>query len=391
MSELQKRTINDYTSEQILTGNENLLIDMGDTYKKTTIKNVSSFNDQIILKNGGLTSEDINKFVVCYTDNTALTNFINDGGDFDDFDGILNEARLPELESFEGQSGLYRIEINTEYLNLYNQNDQILFASIDSYGNEESIYDSFDLRLRSFNFRLDDPYFTDLINTEGFEYELLDTDRYIPSNSTSYTLMLNYYFLNGIPNGSYDGSSNLTSFVGEEFVSLIEFSIVDGFFEIEVPITVDYYYFQGNDRYLSDEDRYVKFIDDITIKRLIRSLGPKLRRKIFGILSEINDDGTVKILSLPNSYEAIPFNSFGSDDYIVNLIINTNDEDDEWWGSSYIPFVGGLLYNVDYVCDEFNYYSNDSLLLSTTQRYTPITTNKITNPILFVKEDYGDD
>lgn len=392
MNGVQKKTIGEYTTKQILDGSENLLIDVGGSYMKTTVNEVSLFNDSIVLKNGGLSIDDIDKFVVCYSDNVGLANFINSGGTFDEFNGILNEARLPELESFAGQAGLFRIQFNTEYLNLYSQNDQILFASINYYDGSQWVFDSFDLRLRSFNFRLDDPYFTDLINTEDFEYTLLDTDRYVPLNSYSYILMFNYYFLNGIPNNSYNGTSNLTSFVGQEFVNAINFSITNEFFEIEVPTFVDYYYLQGNDRYLFNEDRYVKFFDNITIDRLIRALGPKLRRKILGVLNKINDDGTVKILPLPNSYVTTPFNSFGSNEYIVNLNVSTVDEDsDVWWSSSYVPFIGGLLYNVDYVCDEFGYYSDDALLLSTTQRYVPITTNKITNPIIFVKEDYGDD
>jgi hypothetical protein len=390
MSEFLKKTINDYDTKDILDGNENILIDDNGVYKKTSIKNTSTFDNQIILKNGGLTVDDINKFVVCYTDNEHLKEFIDNGGNFDDFTGPLNEVRLPELESFTGQTGIFNIKINTQYIDLYDQNSQILFASIDVYDNDEWLYDSFDMRLRNFNFRLDDPFFEDLINTDNFNYEVFDTDIFRPSDDFSYVLMLNYYFLNGFPSSGYNGTSNLTSFVGEIFRSYVQTSIVDDILEIKVPTNVSFYYFQGNDRYLSEEDIFVKFIEDITIQRLIGVLGPKLRRKIIGVLTEIYDNGTVKVISLPDTYETIPFNSFDPD-YIVNLNIYTSDDNQQRWSEGYVPFVGGLMYNLGYVTSEYGYYSNDELLLSTVQRYIPITTNKITNPIIFIKDDYGDD
>jgi hypothetical protein len=387
-----KKTINDYNTKDILDGNEYLLIDDNGTYKKTSIKNTSSFINQIILKNGNITPQDINKFVVCYTDNESLKSFLDGGGDFNDYTGPLNEVRLPELESFSGQSGLYDIIFNTEYLNLYQQNDQILFVSTDFYINDEWQYESFDMRLRNFNFKLDDPFFESVISFPGFNYELLNDDIYKPADNFSYSLLMVHYHSNGYPSSDYDGSSFLISFSNSSLFRANVLMFIDGgIIKMLVPQTViSYFYFQGNDRFLSG-DTYVRFIETITNQRLIRPLGPKLRRKIIGIVDGIYENDMVKVISLPETYQTIPYNSFGSSDYIVNLNINTTDETGRWWSSAFIPFIGGLLYSVEYVTDEYGYYSNDELLLSTTQRYIPITTNKISNPIIFVKDDYGDD
>jgi len=392
MSEFLKKTINDYDTKNILDGNESVLIEDNGVYKKTSSYNVSSFQNQIILKNGGITSNDINKFVVCYTDNDQLKSFIEGGGDFDDFTGPLNEVRLPELESFSGQTGLYDILFNTQYLDLYSQNDQILFVSIDVYIDDEWIYESFDLRLRNFNFKLDDPFFESVISFPGFNYELVGDDIYKPSDSFSYSLLFVHYHYNGYPTSNYDGSSFLTSFANTtQFRVNVEMNFDGTSIRMSVPQDVVYYFFfQGNDRYLESEETHVRFIERVDIQRLIRPLGPKLRRKIIGIVKEILDNDLVKVISLPETIETIPFNSFDPN-YIVNLNIYTLDEDQQRWSDGYVPFVGGLMYNLGYVTSEYGYYSNDELLLSTVQRYIPITTNKITNPIIFIKDDYGDD
>jgi hypothetical protein len=404
MTQIRKKTIGQYETKENLTGGENFLIDDGGVYFKTNSNSIKSFigtqnitgvteNNLFTLKNGNLTSEDIGKFVVSYTDTVTLKDFINNGGDFDDFEGALNEARLPELESFSGQTGIFDYKINSEYLNLYNQSSQIFFASIDFYDGNDWIYYSFDMRLRNFNFKLDDPYFEDILNNSDFQYELLENDIYVPANDYSYILLLNYYFINGFPDGSYDGSSNLTNFnsQAQQFIDTIEFELLEDRLQIKVSPNISNFYFQGNDRYLAQIDDFVYFFERTIVTPLINSLGPKLRRKIIGVLTDIQEN-LAFINPLPVYYETIPYNSFGDDNYIVNLnkiLIDGNNQ--SWWREGFIPFVGGLLYDINYVTEEYGYYSNDALLLSATQRYVPITTNKIINPIIFIKEDYGDD
>lgn len=60
-----------------------------------------------------------------------------------------------------------------------------------------------------------------------------------------------------------------------------------------------------------------------------------------------------------------------------------------WWENAYVPFIGGLMYDINYVCSQYGYNQDDKMLLSTTQRYLPIKTDYITNKITFIKDDYG--
>ena len=395
-----KRKFSQLPNNETLTNNTIFPIVNENVTKKQNIgglieyikDNVNLSVNTFSLNNFILTNEDIGKFVVSYTDEVELNNHLKNGGDFSTFSGVLNEARLPELETYNGNNGVFEFQINYDFLNMYNENDQICFVSVSKEG-DDGFYDSFELRLSNFKFNILDDFYSEMLNHEEFSYELFSNEKeinlYYPNNSKSYLIMLNYFFEKGFPR-NYDEYYQIHETHSLEFMNFINKEILVDKIILEVDKSLNEFYFSGNDRFLEEMETYVKFIDNRTIQKLIPILPEMLRRKIVGELVGINGDKAI-IKPINDYHESFVFNHLKDDNGVIinGVSIDDYDEyDDDYdvYNDIYIPYVNGIMYNYKYVLKTFNYKNNfKNIFNNVTPYFTPVVTDKITNKIKFIK------
>lgn len=157
-----------------------------------------------------LTTDDIGKFIISYTDpswNDWVANYLQFSGNptysnfdnfFSGFTGSLNEARVAFLTgTTSGQNGVYTIDFTQTYNGItysgLSQSDYIIYV--------DSENDATGIKVENLNFQPDDPYLAPIIGSLTWS----ESQYYSPitfsftDDPNSLAILLDYYFNNGIP------------------------------------------------------------------------------------------------------------------------------------------------------------------------------------------------
>jgi hypothetical protein len=159
-----------------------------------------------------LTSFDVGKFVVSYTDHAGLIDHVTNLFPVNTFTGSVNEARVAFYAGGgASQDGIYTLDFAATYSTGYTDvlvdeldaSDQVFYNNVDT-----GSIDSFYILYKNLGFQTSDTYFSSLLTEPGFTYSTASVS--YPSNYDSYAMMFKYYADNGFPQYDYDPSKGHT-------------------------------------------------------------------------------------------------------------------------------------------------------------------------------------
>ena len=334
-----------------------------------------------------LTTDDIGKFVISYTD-PSWNDYIIGGGTPSSFTASLSEARLPFLAgTTSGVNGKWTIDFAATY------NSQT-WADLDpsDFFINISSNNSLSFYKRNLQFQSEDPYLSPIINS--LTYSLVNNGNgthSVTTNPNSLAILFEYYVNNGIPylnqpNGnSYtaDGSTGDTPpyFITQTFSTPFVSATRSGT-EVQFEISKDIesfssmYYYNNNNNDISP---------DVPLQP--ENLIPYLTYQVVGILENL-EGGTASISQVPEIIELSPTTGIydGNQEEFTNLIVAFNTPlttQDEVFIRSYWYVSGGndlinYLYYANTNLPEFSMYFNSPV-------YRAITSGVVGDKITFVK------
>jgi hypothetical protein len=333
-----------------------------------------------------LTTDDIGKFVISYTD-PSWNDYIIGGGTPSSFTASLSEARLPFLAgTTSGVNGKWTIDFAATYNSLTwsDLSTSDFFISISS-NNSTPVYK------RNLQFQSEDPYLSPIINS--LTYSLVNNGNgthSVTTNPNSLAILFEYYVNNGIPyrnnidSNSYtaDGSTGdtepyfITSTFSTPFVSATR-SGTSVQFEIskDIEFYSMYYYSNNNDQISPD------------VPLQPQNSIPYLTYAVVGILENL-EGGTASISQVPEIIELSPTTGIydTNQEEFTNLIVAFN--------SPLTAQDNVLLQNYWYVSGgndliNYLYYYNTNLPASSmyinSPTYKAITSGVVGDKITFVK------
>jgi hypothetical protein len=335
-----------------------------------------------------LTTDDIGKFVISYTD-PSWNDYIIGGGTPSSFTASLSEARLPFLAgTTSGVNGKWTINFAATYNSQTwtDLNPGDFFINISS-NNSLSFYK------RNLQFQSEDPYLSPIINS--LTYSLVNNGwgtHSVTTNPNSLAILFEYYVNNGIPyhndilNNNYtaDGSYSDTEpyFISNTFSTPFVSATRSGT-SVQFEISKDiesfnsmYYYSNNNDQISPD------------VPLQPENLIPYLTYQVVGILENL-EGGTASISQVPEIIELSPTTGIydGNQEEFTNLIAAFNTPtitgQDELFFINYWYVSGGD----DLI--NYTYYDNTNIpafsMSLNSPVYRAITSGVVGDKITFVK------
>jgi len=366
----------------------------GDLGRKLSISELDSnfSNIQTAINNGtsktfqlkahsSLTTDDIGKFVISYSD-PSWNDYIIGGGTPSSFTASLNEARLPFLAgTTSGVNGKWTIDFAATY-NGETWSDlggNVRFFQL--YGNQNiSIFK------RNLQFQSEDPYLSTIVNS--LTYSLVD-DGYgtysVITDPTSVAILFEYYVNNGIPYVDSPDNNNYTAdgrysdtepyFITQTFSTPFVSATRSGTsvqFEIDKDSNVNtIYYYEESKNILPD------------IELVEENSKPYLTYPVVGILESL-EGGTASISQIPEIIELSPTTGIWNpiQEEFTDLIVALNPSDEFGVFANYWYVSGG-----DDLISFFYYFDgNIGFFMSINSPvYRAITSGVVGDKITFVK------
>ena len=335
-----------------------------------------------------LTTDDIGKFVISYTD-PSWNDYIIGGGTPSSFTASLSEARLPFLAgTTSGVNGKWTIDFAATY------NSQT-WADLDpsDFFINISSNNSLSFYKRNLQFQSEDPYLSPIINS--LTYSLVNNGNgthSVTTNPNSLAILFEYYVNNGIPYRSQPNGNNYTAdgstgdtepyFITQTFSTPFVSATRSGT-EVQFEISKDIesfssmYYYNNNNNLISP---------DVPLQP--ENLIPYLTNQVVGILENL-EGGTASISQVPEIIELSPTTGIydGNQEEFTNLIAAFNTPtitgQDELFFINYWYVSGGndlinYLYYANTNLPEFSMYFNSPV-------YRAITSGVVGDKITFVK------
>ena len=335
-----------------------------------------------------LTTDDIGKFVISYTD-PSWNDYIIGGGTPSSFTASLSEARLPFLAgTTSGVNGKWTID----FAATYNSQTWADLDTSDFFINISS-NNSLSFYKRNLQFQSEDPYLSPIINS--LTYSLVNNGNgthSVTTNPNSLAILFEYYVNNGIPyrndilNNNYtaDGSYSDTEpyFISNTFSTPFVSATRSGT-EVQFEISKDIEYFYGMYYYGNNNNDLIS--PDVPLQP--ENLIPYLTNQVVGILENL-EGGTASISQVPEIIELSPTTGIydGNQEEFTNLIVAFNTPlttQDEVFIRSYWYVSGGN----DLI--NYLYYSNTNLpevsMYFNSPLYRSITSGVVGDKITFVK------
>lgn len=309
----------------------------GDLGRKLSISELDSnfSNIQDAINNGtsktfklkahsSLTTDDIGKFVISYTD-PSWNDYIEGGGTPSSFTASLSEARLPFLAgTTSGVNGKWTIDFaatyNSETWTDLNPGD--FFINI-SANNSNLIYK------RNLQFQSEDPYLSPIINS--LTYSLVNNGwgtHSVTTDPNSLAILFEYYVNNGIPYSNQPDSNSYTAdgsygdtppyFITNTFSTPFVSATRSGT-SVQFEISKDIGNFYGM-RYYGNYDL---ISPDVPLQP--QNLIPYLTYPVVGILENL-EGGTASISQVPEIIELSPTTGIydTNQEEFKNLIVSFN-------------------------------------------------------------------
>ena len=365
----------------------------GDLGRKLSISELDSnfSNIQDAINNGSsktfqlkahssLTTDDIGKFVISYSD-PSWNDYIIGGGTPSSFTASLNEARLPFLAgTTSGVNGKWTIDFAATYGGETWEQlaDNIRFLEVSSNS-------SISIFKQNLRFQELDPYLSPIIDSLTYSTDNLGYGTVsFTDDPTSVAILFEYYVNNGIPytnspnsnNYTADGSYSapepyfITQTYSTPFVSATR-SGTEVQFEIEKDSGVyTIYYYEEQKNILPD----VAIVEE--------NLKAYLTYPVVGILESL-EGGTASISQVPEIVELSPTTGIydGTQDEFTNLIVALSDEFSIFANYWYVSG-GDDLINLFYYFDT----NNPGFFMSINSPvYRAITSGVVGDKITFVK------
>ena len=352
---------------------------------ENAINSGGSSSQNEVKAHSSLTTDDIGKFVMSYTD-PSWTEWVINGGTISGFTGSISEARVVYLGgTTSGQNGKWTLDFSETYggENWDSLNDDEIFLSI-------SLSDSINIRKFNLQFQSEDPYLSTIV--DSLTYSLVD-DGYgthsVTTDPTSLAILFEYYVNNGIPysnnfdaNYTADGSFLDTEpyFITQTFSTPFVGATRSGTqvqFEISKASQFNslYYFSDSNTPIIAD----VELIPENNFAYV--------EYPVIGVLEDLND-GMAYISPMPEIIEAYPTTGIYTgtqSDIITSLPINLNSSEEVNILNIWFISGGDDLVNAGkYIGDNSSYNAFSSYLFNS-PTYTPITTGMVGDKILFKK------
>ena len=337
-----------------------------------------------------LTTDDIGKFVISYTD-PSWNDYIIGGGTPSSFTASLSEARLPFLAgTTSGVNGKWTIDFAATYNSqTWADLDPIDFFIYISAKNSLSFYK------RNLQFQSEDPYLSPIINS--LTYSLVnnhgDGTHSVTTDPNSLAILFGYYVNNGIPyhnnifNNTYtaDGSNGDTEpyFITNTFSTPFVSATRSGT-SVQFEISKDIENFYGG-MYYYNNNTNGEILPDVPLQP--ENLIPYLTNQVVGILENL-EGGTASISQVPEIIELSPTTGIydTNQEEFTNLIVAFNSPlttQDELFFRNYWYVSGG-----NDLINYFYYYNTNlssySMFLNSPV-YRAITSGVVGDKITFVK------
>jgi hypothetical protein len=339
-----------------------------------------------------LTTDDIGKFVISYTD-PSWNDYIIGGGTPSSFTASLSEARLPFLAgTTSGVNGKWTIDFaatyNSQTWTDLSTSDSFIYISTDN---------SIPVYKRNLQFQSEDPYLSPIINSLTYS---LDNNGHgngtysVTTNPNSLAILFEYYVNNGIPyrsdifNNNYtaDGSNGDTEpyFITQTFSTPFVSATRSGT-SVQLEISKDIENFYGGMYYYSNNNFNDQISPDVPLQP--ENSIPYLTYAVVGILENL-EGGTASISQVPEIIELSPTTGIydTNQEEFTNLIVSFN--------SPLTAQDNVLLQNYWYVSGgndliNYLYYYNTNLPASSmyinSPTYKAITSGVVGDKITFVK------
>ena len=337
-----------------------------------------------------LTTDDIGKFVISYTD-PSWNDYIIGGGTPSSFTSSLSEARLPFLAgTTSGVNGKWTIDFAATYNSqTWADLDPIDFFIYISTNNSLSFYK------QNLQFQSEDPYLSPIINS--LTYSLVnnhgDGTHSVTTDPNSLAILFEYYVNNGIPyhndifNNTYtaDGSNGDTPpyFISNTFSTPFVSATRSGT-SVQFEISKDIENFYGG-MYYYNNNTNGEILPDVTLQP--ENLIPYLTNQVVGILENL-EGGTASISQVPEIIELSPTTGIydTNQEEFTNLIVAFNSPlttQEELFFRNYWYVSGGN----DLI--NYLYYYNTNLpsysMFLNSPAYRAITSGVVGDKITFVK------
>jgi hypothetical protein len=369
----------------------------GDLGRKLSISELDSnfSNIQTAINNGtsktfqlkahsSLTTDDIGKFVICYSD-PSWNDYIIGGGTPSSFTASLNEARLPFLAgTSSGVNGKWTIDFAATYggETWSDLGGNVRFFQLS--GNS-----SFSIFKQNLQFQSEDPYLSTIVNS--LTYSLVDNGygtHSVITDPTSLAILFEYYVNNGIPYADSLDPNNYTAdggysapepyFITQTFSTPFVGATRSGT-SVQFEIDKDSGYFT-NINYFGDNSNSI--IADVPLVE--ENLKAYLTYPVVGILESL-EGGTASISQVPEIIELSPTTGIydGTQEEFTDLIVALNPSDEFSIFANYWYVSGGddlisLLYYFDENQTGFFMSINSPV-------YRAITSGVVGDKITFVK------
>lgn len=336
-----------------------------------------------------LTTDDIGKFVISYTD-PSWNDYIIGGGTPSSFTASLSEARLPFLAgTTSGVNGKWTIDFAATYNSqTWTDLDPSDFFIYISTNNSIPVYK------RNLQFQSEDPYLSPIINS--LTYSLVnnhgDGTHSVTTDPNSLAILFEYYVNNGIPyrndifNNNYtaDGSNGDTPpyFISNTFSTPFVSATRSGT-SVQFEISKDIENFYGGMYYYNNNTNDIS--PDVQLQP--ENLIPYLTNQVVGILENL-EGGTASISQVPEIIELSPTTGIydTNQEEFTNLIVAFNSPlttQDELFFRNYWYVSGGN----DLI--NYLYYYNTNLpsysMFLNSPAYRAITSGVVGDKITFVK------
>ena len=336
-----------------------------------------------------LTTDDIGKFVISYTD-PSWNDYIIGGGTPSSFTSSLSEARLPFLAgTTSGVNGKWTIDFAATY------NSQT-WADLDP--SDFFIYiqssNSIPVYKRNLQFQSEDPYLSPIINSLTYSLDNNGNGTHsVTTDPNSLAILFGYYVNNGIPyrndifNNNYtaDGSNGDTEpyFITNTFSTPFVSATRSGT-SVQFEISKDIENFYGG-MYYYNNNTNGEILPDVPLQP--ENLIPYLTNQVVGILENL-EGGTASISQVPEIIELSPTTGIydTNQEEFTNLIVAFNSPlttKDELFFRNYWYVSGG-----NDLINYFYYYNTNlpsySMYLNS-PAYRAITSGVVGDKITFVK------
>jgi hypothetical protein len=367
----------------------------GDLGRKLSISELDSnfSNIQDAINNGSsktfqlkahssLTTDDIGKFVISYSD-PSWNDYIIGGGTPSSFTASLNEARLPFLAgTTSGVNGKWTIDFAATYGGETWEQlaNNIRFLEVSSNS-------SISIFKQNLRFQELDPYLSPIIDSLTYSTDDLGYGTVsFTDDPTSVAILFEYYINNGIP---YAGSPNSNNYTADGSYSAPEpYFITQTYSTPFVSATrsgTEVQFEIGKDSvvytiYYYEEQKNIS--PDVPLQE--ENLKAYLTYPVVGILESL-EGGTASISQVPEIIELSPTTGIydGTQDEFTNLIVALNPSDEFTIFANYWYVSGG-----DDLISLFYYFDANQpgfFMSINSPLYRAITSGVVGDKITFVK------